>query len=182
MRVRSWAVLAALGAAGCSPSDGAESVVGAAPPVVTEVPEVPPEVIAEAPPAPIEPWDTSRPLVMRVTGDDYRWRLRYPGADGKLDTADDVESWRHVHLPADTEIVIDLASTDFVYTFYVPVLDILEVAVPDVPFEFDFDAGPPDTCDLLGSQMCGYTHRELLGDVVIETPAEFARWMAELAD
>lgn len=167
----------AFGAAGCSPGQAPEPA-----PALAESPATPvastPALEAAAPTAPA--WDTSRPLELRVTGDDYRWRLRYPGSDGDLDTADDVITWRHMHLPANTEIVIDLASDDFVYTFYVPNLDILEAAVPGVPFWFDFDPGPAAHHDLLGSQMCGYTHPELLGDVEVDSPTEFARWMSAL--
>ena len=44
----------------------------------------------------------------------------------------------------------------------------------------DFESGKPARDELLGSQMCGYTHPELLGDVEIQSPAEFGRWMAGL--
>ena len=121
-----------------------------------------------------------RPLEVRVTGDDYHWILRYPGADGLLDTADDRFSQRNVHLPAHSQTYLDLASADYAYTFYVPDLDIKEVAVPDVPFEIDLETGSAATHRLLGSQMCGYTHPLLLGDVVIEEPDAFAAWLATL--
>ena len=132
------------------------------------------------PPEPAPPGRAPQALELRVTGDDFRWRIRYPGPDGDLDTPDDVVTWRHLHLPADSEIVIDLRSADYVYTFYVPHLDIMEAAVPDAPFVLDFESGKPARDDLLGSQMCGYTHPELLGDLVIHPPADFELWLAGL--
>jgi len=141
-----------------------------------------PELV-EAPvlePAPAPQFDRERPFELRVTGDEYRWRVRYPGPDGDLDTADDLLTWRHLHLPAGAEIVIELESVDYVYTFYVPELDIMEPAVPDSPYVLDFESGPAGQHDLLGSQMCGYTHPQLLGDVVVHAPGELDRWLAGL--
>jgi heme/copper-type cytochrome/quinol oxidase subunit 2 len=157
----------------CSPGDrGPEPAAEV--PAADEPPVVPEE------PLPAPQYDRGRPFELRVTGDEYRWRLRYPGPDGELDTADDLLTWRHVHLPADAEIVIDLESVDYVYTFYVPELDLMEPAVPGSPYALDFESGPPAVHDLLGSQMCGYTHPQLLGDVVIHPAEEFDRWLAGL--
>ena len=187
-------------AGGCGPPDPGDAGPGDAGPgdtgpAVMPAPAEAPGVVAPlADPAdpgqpgqPADPADPAvvadaGPLEVRVTGDDYRWLLRYPGPDGRLDTPDDVLRERHLHLPARREVILDLASNDYVYTFYVPYLDILEVAVPDVPFEYDLDTGPAGVHDLLGSQMCGYTHPELLGDVVIQDAAEFAAWLSARGD
>jgi cytochrome c oxidase subunit 2 len=164
------ALLVAFGA-GCSGEDAARP---APEPTLAADPQPDPEPEPLAP-APLP----AGPYFIRVTGDDYRWRLRYPGGDGLLDTEDDVVTWRHLHLPAEREVVLDLASVDYVYTFYVPQLDILEVALPDVPFEYDLETGRAARHDLLGSQMCGYTHPELLGDVIVEDEPDFTAWLRE---
>jgi len=33
------------------------------------------------------------------------------------------------------------------------------------------------TSELLGAQMCGYTHEQLLGNLVVLSPADFRRWI-----
>ena len=171
---RGGLALLAAWAAGCSGDDAAGAVpASAVEPSVQTVVEAEARSAPQPPPLPVGPYP------IRVTGDDYRWRLRYPGADGLLDTEDDVEAWRHLHLPAEREVVLDLASVDYVYTFYVPQLDIMEVAMPDVPFEYDLETGRAAVHNLLGSQMCGYTHPELLGDVVVEDEADFAAWLGD---
>jgi len=132
-----------------------------------------------APPA--SPPATAPPkgsLAMRVTAAEFQWRIRYPGPDEKLDTSDDVLARRHLHLPAETRVAIDLRSEDYVYSFFLPHIDLMEVAVPDIPFELVFETATPGIHELLGSQMCGYTHPELLGDVVIHTPNDFETWLS----
>lgn len=174
-----------------APALAAALLIGCAP----EAPEEPAPAAAPSPvlprsaagePAPARPPESAPaqpagPLRIRITGHDYRWLLRYPGPDGRLDTPDDVRTERNLHLPARREVILDLVSDDWVYTFYVPYLDVLESAVPDAPFEIDFETGPAGVHDLLGSQMCGYTHPLLLGDVVIEEAGAFEAWLASNA-
>lgn len=119
---------------------------------------------------------------MRVVADEFQWHLRYSGLDGKLDTPDDVLTLRHLHLPADTEISIDLQSKDYVYSFYLPHITLMEVAVPDRPFNLEFETSAPGTFKLLGSQMCGFAHPNLLGDVVIHPPADFETWLSQIGN
>ncbi|MCH7816402.1 MAG: hypothetical protein IIC60_07520 [Proteobacteria bacterium] len=52
------------------------------------------------------------PLRVRMTGRDFKWHLRYPGPDRQLDTADDVLAQRHLHVPTDTAVEIELRSDD----------------------------------------------------------------------
>ncbi len=117
--------------------------------------------------------DTGRSLAVQVKGHDFGWEIRYPGADGALGTTDDVLAERDLHLPADSRVSIDLESGDYVYSFFVPDLDLAEVAVPDRPYVLEFKTESPGTYRLLGSQMCGLTHPDLLGEVVVEAASGF---------
>lgn len=121
------------------------------------------------------------PLVIRVTGSDYEWHIRYPGPDGVLDTEDDRFARRNLHLPAGTAVVLDLRSDDYVYSLFLPEQDVLETAVPGMPYEVLVEAGTPGSFELIGSQMCGYTHPLLLGEVVIEAAEDFRKWLARQA-
>ncbi len=113
------------------------------------------------------------PLTLRITGGDFRWHILYPGPDGLLDTPDDVMAQRHLHLPARRAIAIDLRSDDYVYSLHLPDREVTELAVPGKPYLLQFETENPGHYRLLGSQMCGYTHPELLGDLVVhETNAD----------
>lgn len=120
----------------------------------------------------------ARPLEVRVTGSDFKWLIRYAGPDGRLDTEDDVLTQRHLQLPARAEVTIDLRSDDYVYTFLVPDLDLAEMAVPGKPFLMRLETEEPGAHSLRGSQMCGFTHPDLIGEVVVQPRAGFDDWLA----
>ena len=121
-------------------------------------------------------------LSLRVTAENFKWHLKYPGPDGILDTPDDILTQQHLHLPTYTNVSIELLSNDWVYSFFLPHLGLTDIAVPDAPFTIEFQTGASGNHRLLGSQMCGYTHPDLLGDVVIHTQQEFGEWLQPLID
>ena len=141
-------------------------------------------VLAGCDRAPITPQQTpshaqepNGPLRVRVTAQNFQWHLRYPGPDRRLDTPDDVLAEQHLHVPTDTEIQVELCSGDFVYTLYLPDYELVEMAFPGRPYLMKFNTGSAGTSGFLGSQMCGFTHEDLLADLVVLDPDDFRRWM-----
>ena len=114
------------------------------------------------------------------TGVGYEWHMRYPGSDGKPNTGDDGLDKRHLHLPAHTEVKLRLHSMDYLYSFALPHLDPKEIAIPDLEFSLSFTTGPEGTFDLLGDQLCGYAHPELMGKLIILSSSVFAERMSRL--
>ena len=129
------------------------------------------------PPAPPPPPPKNDPLTVRITGQEFEWHVLYPGADGALDTSDDIRDKRHLHLPANTPITIDFRSNDYVYSLYFPHVDLLEITVPQQLFTMEFVTESPGKFDLLGTQMCGYTHPNLIGNLVVHAPDDFDAWL-----
>ena len=117
-------------------------------------------------------------LVIRMTGDDYRWEVRYPGPDGRLDTRDDVLDTRDLNVPEGTKVRVLLESWDYVYTLAVPEFGLKEIVVPDMAFELRLPASEPGSFQLLGDHMCGYDHPELIGTLVVWTRNDYERWLA----
>jgi len=136
-----------------------------------------PEIAADAP----ANWNRQIPLKVRVSGDQFRWHLRYPGADGLLDTGDDIEAWRNPHLPTNQLVTIELTSRDYVYTIYLPHIELLEAAVPNDPYTIELKTDTPATLEFLGAQMCNYTHEKLIGELVVLAADDFERWLVEKA-
>jgi len=139
-----------------------------------------PEVGAAAPATPSAVAETapSPPIRIRVTAANWEWEIRYPGADGVLDSEDDVLDRQNLHLPAGSHVTLELESRDYSYSFYVPDYDLIEVALPGPPYRREFDSGAAGVHKLLGSQMCGYAHPDLLGDVTVMRPEEFEAWIS----
>lgn len=159
--VMAWALLPALTAAVMTAGCARESSSG---PVPAE---------GEAPEA-----AAGGSFSLRLTGRDYRWHARYPGPDGLLDTPDDILSDRGLHLPAASEITIDLRSEDWTYLFYVPDLGIMETAIREMPFQLRFSTDVAGTFRIRGGQMCGLLHPDLLGELVVHSPQEFRQWQS----
>ncbi|WP_419580917.1 hypothetical protein [Stieleria magnilauensis] len=120
-------------------------------------------------------------LDVQVVASNYRLYFHYPGADSKLGTADDRLGTRNFYAPANTEVRLSLTSRDFVYLVEIPEVGLYEVAAPELDFEARFETGESGVHSLLGSQMCGYDHSELIGEFVVQRTAEFKRLVRELS-
>ena len=125
--------------------------------------------------------ETINEMDAELTGHDYRFHFRYPGDDRLLDTKDDRFGIRDLYVPEHANVQLRLNSRDFIYTIEIPELDVYEVAVPDMSFDVRFVASPVGSHDLLGSQMCGYDHPELLGKLIVQPVADFRRTMQRLS-
>ena len=116
-------------------------------------------------------------IIVEVTGHEFNWHFRYPGRDGFLNTDDDEYSTQHLYLPDNTQVKLQLKSTDYLYSFALPDLELKEIAVPEMFFELNFNSGDEGTMQLLGDQFCGYTHKTLIGEVrIINQDKGFYTW------
>jgi len=119
------------------------------------------------------------PYCIEIRGSDYRWHVRYPDNGGCVDEEGRESIERDVHVPAQTDVVLVLKSDDYVYTLALPTFGLKEIAVPNLEFRMAFR--PPDAgrFPLLGDQLCGDLHPELQGDLVVEPPDHFRKWLKE---
>ena len=119
---------------------------------------------------------------IEMAGRDFKWSSRYAGRDGAFNTEDDRLAKQILHVPLNADIEIVLKSHDYLYTLEVPVADKEEIAVPDLAFSLHFRADQLGTFKMPGSQMCGYTHPELIGTLIIESQEDFSRWLDRNGD
>ena len=120
------------------------------------------------------------PFVIEVTGRDFQWHLRYPGDDGKLHTGDDLAALRHIRVPTDSRVRLELRSDDYLYQLAFPDFRLKEIAVPDLEFALEFDSGAAGTFELRGDQFCGYAHPDLMGELVVLSENDFRAWLEAL--
>ena len=118
-----------------------------------------------------------REVKIEMTGHDFKWNSRYAGTDGKLDTDDDIHAKQILHVPLDAEVEIVLKSLDYLYSLEVPLAEKKEIAVPDLTFSLNFKADKLGTFEMPGDQMCGYTHPDLMGTLIVESQEDYARWL-----
>ena len=106
-------------------------------------------------------------IVIEVTGDEFNWYFRYPGADGVLGSSDDQHSVQNLFLPDNSKVNLKLKSNDYVYSFALPEFGLKEIAVPGLNFELQFTTQDEQTMQLRGDQFCGFAHETLIGKVYI---------------
>lgn len=129
----------------------------------------------------IQSTDSIDEIRIEVVGNDYRLRFRYPGKDGLLHTDDDRFGSRNLVVPKGAQVHLTLLSLDYAYLIEIPKAGVYDVLVPELRFETTFAAPECGRFQLLGSQMCSYAHAELLGEMMVQSPADFRDSMKRLS-
>lgn len=134
-----------------------------------------------------------------AVGQQWQWSFRFPGADGKLGTADVanitydnpfgiieddpngqddvlIEDFE-VHLPIGSPIKVLLRSKDVLHDFYVPQFRAKMDLVPGLESYFWFTPTREGTFDLLCAELCGTGHYTMRGKVTVESVEAFEAWL-----
>jgi cytochrome c oxidase subunit 2 len=114
-----------------------------------------------------------------VVAEQFAWRFRYPGADGRLGTADDVEVPYRLVVPAGERVVLALRSRDVIHGFFVPAFRVKQDVVPGTVLTTWFEVDEPGEYDLVCTQLCGFGHYQMAGKVRVVPRAEYDAWLAE---
>jgi cytochrome c oxidase subunit II len=116
-------------------------------------------------------------LEVRVTGHQWWWRIQYrdPATGGWIETANEL------HLPLGRTTRVSLGSSDVIHSFW----------VPNIAQKLDLIPGRINLVDLTPTragwfrgqcaEFCGAQHAHMAFDVKVDTPEEFARWLAAQA-
>ena len=115
---------------------------------------------------------------VRVIGQQWVWTFVHPGADGELDTEDDIRTADELHIQKDVVYHYELEAKDVLHCFSVPVFRLKQDAIPGRVIKGWFEATKTGTYDIQCAEMCGIGHGLMLGRMVIETSEEHAAWIA----
>ena len=150
--------------------------------------------------SPPDPKDAD--VVVEVTAEQFAWDVRYPGPDGKfgrakpelvhfsnplgLDrtdpaAADDIFVANELHLPVGKKTLIRLRSKDVVHDFFVPEFRLKQDAVPGLEIPMWVVPTRIGHYELACAQLCGFGHSLMRGDVYVESPEDFQKWLASRA-
>jgi cytochrome c oxidase subunit II len=149
--------------------------------------------------------------MVRVTGQQFAWSARYPGADGKFGKQDiqlvsssnplgllqlddklkagDTDGKDDVNLPANAEIVVpvntnvivSVTSLDVIHSFKVPPLRVTQDAIPGLRIPFHFNATKTNTYQINCAQLCGVGHSTMKGILKVVPKTEFDAWLKSKA-
>ncbi len=139
-------------------------------------------------------------LQVEVTGMQFQWYFRYPGADAVfggtrpelinapagnplgLDhsdphSADDVVSSTLI-LPAGREVDLDLRSIDVIHGFFIPGMRLKQNAVPGMEMHIHFTPSVVGDYPILCSQVCGLGHARMQAHLRVVSDSEYQSWLA----
>lgn len=138
-------------------------------------------------------------MAVEVLGSQWRWRYRFPGADGKLGASDPrfvsasnpfgldpkdpagqddaLIDGNELHLPLNKPVKMLLRAQDVLHDFYVPPFRARMNMVPGLVTTFWFTPTLAGQFEAMCAQLCGVGHPNMRGVVVVENDAAFQAWL-----
>jgi len=139
---------------------------------------------------------------VEVTGMQFAWYFRYPGADAKygrtdpklmdpsagseaaigLDTTDpsakdDVVTGT-MYLPVNREVDLTLRAVDVIHSFFVPSFRFKQDAVPGLGIHMHFTPTEIGDYEIACAELCGLGHYKMHGMVHVVSQEDFDKWLA----
>ena len=86
-----------------------------------------------------------------------------------------------LRVPEDSPVIVELASTDVIHSFYLPNFRIKQDAMPGMINRLWFRARPGEAGEYeIGcAQHCGVAHYKMRGILTVLSRGDFERWAAE---
>jgi len=140
-------------------------------------------------------------MILEVVGQQWQWRFRFPGNDGKLGGSDArfvdganplgidpddaagrddiVVAANEVHLPLNKPVKVVMRSHDVLHDFYVPNFRSRMNIVPGMVSSFWFTPTKVGRYESMCAQLCGVGHPAMRGYVVVEDEVAYQAWLAK---
>ena len=118
-------------------------------------------------------------IQVEILAEQFAWNVRYPGVDGRFDTADDVSTLNQLHLPVGTPVALQIKSKDVIHSFVVPEFRMKQDAVPGLPTRIWVEATRSGQFEIRCAELCGLGHYRMKGFVTTEPLADFQTWLTE---
>jgi len=115
--------------------------------------------------------------VVKVIGQQWAWTFIHPGADGVLDTADDITTVDELHVEVDKVYHFKLESRDVIHCFSVPVFRLKQDAIPGRIITGWFEAIATGSYDIQCAEICGIGHGVMAARIVIDSQEQHAAWV-----
>jgi cytochrome c oxidase subunit 2 len=142
------------------------------------------------------------PLVLRVVGEQFAWKVHYPGADGQFgDTSlaqisvdnpigldrsskfgrDDLMFSNDIHLVLDRPTIIELSSKDVIHSFGIPAMRVKQDIVPGLRSAVWFTPTMAGEFEVACSQLCGPGHYRMRAVITVESNDAFQKFLSDEA-
>jgi cytochrome c oxidase subunit 2 len=115
---------------------------------------------------------TAAALTMEVIAHQFNFEFRYPGFAGSL-----YSPKGEMHVPAGKPLKVLVTSGDVIHQFWVPEWRAKTAAVPGIVTDLNITPTHPGRYDIVCSEYCGVNHSVMQAKLVVDTPADFDRWL-----
>jgi len=105
-----------------------------------------------------------------VTGLQFAWLFNYKDTDitaGEL------------HVPVGQEVQLNMSAQDVIHAFWIPQLRLKQDTIPGRITELRFTPSKIGTYPIVCAELCGGYHGAMRSQMIVETPEEYAAWVAE---
>jgi cytochrome c oxidase subunit 2 len=120
-------------------------------------------------------------MPVKVAAEQFEWNISYPGADGQLETGDDITVRNQLHLVVDRPVKLHLTAVDVIHSFFVPEFRIKQDAVPGMLIDVWFQPTKTGEYELACAELCGHGHYSMGARVIVHTQEAYDAWLAERA-
>jgi cytochrome c oxidase subunit II len=103
-----------------------------------------------------------------VSGKQWMWKFAYPTGQHSIN---------QLYVPEDRPVRLLLTSRDVIHSFFVPDFRIKHDAVPGRFTQVWFTASKPGSHRIFCTEYCGTDHSGMIGEVVVLSGDDFARWL-----
>lgn len=118
-------------------------------------------------------------VTIDVNAFQWGWKFSYPGSSAVVvgqTTQDPV-----MVMPVNTDVHINLTSTDVIHGFYVKEFNFSRYALPGVTNQFTLHAVTSGTFFGQCTQLCGLYHSLMFFKVKVVSPSAYATWLASFS-
>lgn len=112
-------------------------------------------------------------LTVDVFSQQYAWSFAYPGK-GYVWTEGEM------HVPVNRQVHFKMHAQDVIHSFWVPEWRIKKDNVPGITTTAIVTPDKVGTYQLICTELCGFGHASMRAKVVVEPPADFRKWVADL--
>ena len=109
-------------------------------------------------------------LPVYVVAKQWMWKLQHRNGRREIN---------ELHVPLGEPVRLVMTSQDVIHSLFVPAFRIKQDVVPGRYTSLSFTATRLGSFHLFCAEYCGSEHSAMLGRVVVMTPADYARWLAE---
>jgi cytochrome c oxidase subunit II len=113
---------------------------------------------------------TDNPITVDVFAQQFAWSFGYPGKDNAYSEGE-------LHVPLGRQVHFKMHALDVIHSFWVPEWRIKKDAVPGITTTAIVTPDRPGTYQLICTELCGFGHAAMRAEVVVESPAEFRKWV-----